>query len=153
LKKFLNSPNDDIFHPLFLAQMVLSPLNSIVDDVLIPQIKKEENYEWTATFRNKKAKLHVLFRYDILCRMLAILQEHGTKPPFHKNQKSITKLIESPSFGNQATSSGYQRSMFVTGFTAAFFLTLPELFIQWVQQKDGDGSKEHTYKILEFLGQ
>jgi hypothetical protein len=41
----------------------------------------------------------------------------------------------------------------VTGFTAAFLLTLPELFMQWRDQKDGDESNEKQYKILEFLGQ
>jgi hypothetical protein len=151
LKKFLNSFHDDIYDPLFLAQMVLSPLNSIVDELLLPQVAKEERYDWSKA-RNKKAKFRVMFRFDILCRMLGVLEEFGTEPVFAK-QKFAHKLIKSKDFGINATGSGNHSPIVVTGFTAAFFLTLPELFIQWIHHKDGDGSKLHPYKILEFVGE
>jgi hypothetical protein len=154
LQKFLNSTHDEIYNPLFLAQMVLSPLNSIIQDVLI--LEAQDEYEVSSTtwdkHRNKKSKLLVLFRFDILCRMLDILQEFGSNPTF-TNQKFVSKLMQSKDFGLNASSSGNRSSTFVTGFTAAFFLTLPELFIQWKEQKDGNCKKPEMYKILEFVGE
>jgi hypothetical protein len=41
------------------------------------------------------------------------------------------------------------KSHHVTGFTAAFFLTLPELFKQWVHEKDGEESKDVN---IDFKG-
>ena len=151
MKKFLNSKHEEVFHPIFLAQMVLSPLNSIVDDFLIKQYEAETEVQFTKQL-NKKRKLHVLFRFDILCRMLDILGEFGTKPIFEK-QKYVSKLINSKDFGLNATGSRVDSPAFVTGFTSAFFLTLPELFKMWVQQKDGDSENVNNYQILEFVGQ
>jgi hypothetical protein len=151
LKKFLNSKHEEVFHPIFLAQMVLSPLNSIVDDFLIRQYEAETEIQFTKQM-NKKRKLHVLFRFDILCRMLDILGEFGTRPIFEK-QSYVSKLINSKDFGLNATGSREDSPAFVTGFTSAFFLTLPELFKMWVQQKDGDSENVNNYQILEFVGQ
>jgi hypothetical protein len=151
LKKFLNSKHEEVFHPIFLAQMVLSPLNSIVDDFLIRQYETETEIHFTKEM-NKKRKLHVLFRFDILCRMLDILGEFGTRPIFEK-QSYVSKLINSKDFGLNATGSREDSPAFVTGFTSAFFLTLPELFKMWVQQKDGDSENVNNYQILEFVGQ
>jgi hypothetical protein len=66
MKDFLSSDHDDIYDPVFLAQMVLSPLNTIVDFLLI----------WSKTRsivrRTRQACarwLNVLFRYEILTFM------------------------------------------------------------------------------------
>jgi hypothetical protein len=148
LKTFLNSKHDEIYDPVLLAQMVLSPLNSIVDDVLIPLAEHECDYSKSKK-REVKAKLNILFRFDIMCRMLGVLGEFGMTPDFEK-QKFVKKLIKNTAFGK---SSGTNRLVHVTGFTAAFLLTLPEFFMQWRDQKDGDESNEKQYKVLEFLGQ
>jgi hypothetical protein len=148
LKTFLDSEHEEIYHPVLLAQMVLSPLNSIVDDVLLPLFQMECNCNLTRQ-REIKAKLSILFRFEILCPMLRILGEFGMEPKF-ENQQFVTKLIKSPAFG---ALSGTNSLVQVTGFTAAFLLTLPELFIQWRDQKNGDESNEKKYKILEFIGQ
>jgi hypothetical protein len=150
LKTFLNSEHEEIYHPVLLAQMVLSPLNSIVDDVLIPLVERECDLELMKN-REAKAKLNILFRFDIMCRMLSVLGEFGMEPQF-KNQKFVTKLIKNPGFGELAGTKT-NSLVHVTGFTAAFLLTLPELFMQWRDQKDGDESNEQQYKVLEFLGQ
>ena len=132
--------------------MVLSPLNSIVEDTLMEVVQKECKVGTWDKARNKQSKLHMLFRFDILCRMLDILGEFGSTPKF-SNQKHVMKLINSKEFGKKATSGGRNSGVIVTGFTAAFFLTLPELFTQWKEQKDGDVSNEQPYKILDFIGQ
>ncbi len=148
MKTFLNSKHDEIYDPVLLAQMVLSPLNSIVDDVLIPLAEHECDCSKSKK-REVKAKLNILFRFDIMCRMLGVLGEFGMTPDFEK-QKFVKKLINNTAFGK---SSGTNRLVHVTGFTAAFLLTLPEFFMQWRDQKDGDESNEKQYKVLEFLGQ
>ena len=149
LKTFLNSEHEEIYHPVLLAQMLLSPLNSIVDDVLIPLVDHECDLELIKN-REAKAKLNVLFRFDIMCRMLAIVGEFGMEPHF-QNQKFVKKLIKNPAFGEL---SGTNSLVHVTGFTAAFLLTLPELFMQWRDQKDGVvESNEKQHKVVEFLGQ
>jgi hypothetical protein len=76
LKKFLNSNHEEIFDPLFLAQMVLSPLNTIVESLLLPLVAVENGHDWTKV-RGHKNKLTVLFRFDMLSRMLGILEEFG----------------------------------------------------------------------------
>ena len=131
--------------------MVLSPINSIIDDVLLKIA--EQDYQktgWTKD-REKKGKLVVMFRFDLLSSMLRILQKFGSSPPF-REQKFVTKLIKSKDFGKDAMIGGANSPLCVTGFTAAFFLTSPELFTQWMQQKDADGSKVPAYQILDFVG-
>jgi hypothetical protein len=149
LRKFLKAEDELMFNPAFLAQMVLSPLNSIVDDVLLPSATHENDHT-VPVERNKKAKLNTLFRFDILCQMLGVPMTFGTKPDF-KNQKHVQKLIDHPLHGEPAASSGKNSSVCVTGFTAAFFLTLPEFFMQWRNQKDSEDSHKHS--IVRFTGE
>jgi hypothetical protein len=52
LKDFLDSSHNDIYDPVFLAQMVLRPLNSIVD-ILDAQAVSEQVYEKKTRQRNK----------------------------------------------------------------------------------------------------
>jgi hypothetical protein len=71
------------------------------------------------------------------------------EPDFEK-QKFVKKLIKNPAFGEL---SGTNSLVHVTGFTAAFLLTLPELFVQWRDHEDGDESNKKQHEVLEFLGQ
>jgi hypothetical protein len=151
LRKFLKAEDELMFNPAFLAQMVLSPLNYVVDDVLLP-LATHKNDHTVPVERNKKAKLNTLFRFDILCQMLGVLMTFGTKPDF-KNQRHVQKLIDHPLHGAPAASSGENSAVCVTGFTAAFFLTLPELFVQWRNQKDNEDSNHHKCSIIRFTGE
>jgi hypothetical protein len=55
----------------------------------------------------------------------------------------VQKLINHPLHGEPAASSGKNSAVHVTGFTTAFFLTLPEFFVQWRNQKDSEDSNGH----------
>jgi hypothetical protein len=81
LKDFLDSTHNNIYDPVFLAQMVLRPLNSIID-ILDGQAVIEDVYEKKPRQRNKQAKLTMLFYYEILGSMLQILRQYGTQPEF-----------------------------------------------------------------------
>ena len=152
LKKFLNSEHEEIYNPLFLAQMVLSPLNSIVAETLMPLAFDHYDVTSWEKARHKKSKLHVLCRFHLFRQMLEILGEFGSNPDF-EGQRRMKKLINSKEYGKEATSAGAHSAVYVTGFTSAFFLTLPEVFLEWTEQKDGDGLKDPKPKSVQFLGQ
>ena len=131
--------------------MVLSPLNSIVDDVLMKLAQHEHICGEVNSDRNKKHKLNVLFRFEILRSMLDILQKFGTQPLYNKNQKVVTRVIRSHIYGVDAIhSSQHGKSILVTGFTAAFFLTLPEFFLQWKKYKDCEEAEQPTDSPANF---
>jgi hypothetical protein len=153
LKNYLSSDHDDIYDPIFLAQMILSPLNSIVDDTLINMAFEEKVLTKDAADRNKKNKLKVLFRFEILHLMLDILQKHGKHPTYHDSQKLVSKLIHDPVHGSAAQGSHQSKSMSITGFTAAFFLTLPEFFNQWRQCKHVDKSELLQDTVVAYESQ
>ena len=120
LKNFLDSDHTDIYDPLYLAQMILSPINDIVE-ILMNQAYNEEIY--LKSDRHKINKLKVLFRFDILRSMLAILSEHGKQPDFiKKKQPFVSKIIDCPIYGKSAVHSvRNNQSLLVTGFTAVIF--------------------------------
>ena len=152
LQKFLDSTHDEIFHPLFLAQMVLGPINSIIEDVLLKVAQQDYQItKWTSD-REKQGKLVVMFRFNLLSSMLRILHEFGSNPPFQEQKFVVANLIKSKKFGKDSMHNGGKNPLSVTGFTAAFFLTLPEFFTQWMQQKDGHGSQMPAHQILDFVG-
>ena len=150
-KDFLNSDYKDIYDPIFLAQMVLiSPLNSIVDDVLIRLAEKEGIVlNPLNSGRNKMHKLNMLFRFDILHSLLDILQKFGREPTF-ENQKWVAKLIKDPLYGGSALTTQRNKAILITGFSDVFFLTLPELFVQWSTYKDADKSKQPQESPVNF---
>jgi hypothetical protein len=78
----------------------------------------------------------MLFCYEILRSMLQILQQYGTQPEF-KSQALVSHSIEKSIYGIHAlNASGNNKSDCITGFTAAFFVTLPAFFTQWFAWKD-----------------
>jgi hypothetical protein len=152
-KDFLDCKDEDIYDPLFLAQMVLSPLNTIVDEVLIPLARQEEVFIAGPKERNKLYKLNMLFRFEILKGMLDILRKYGTEPAFVK-QPLITKLLKNPTYGVPALQSSQKnKPLVITGATAAFFLTLPEFFAEWVLYKNSaKTSVPKEYEDYDFPG-
>lgn len=69
----------------FLAQMVLSPMNSVLD-VLLQQACEEEVLKKKAVDRNKKSKITTMARFDILRPMLDVLQKFGDEPDCKKKK-------------------------------------------------------------------
>jgi hypothetical protein len=128
--------------------MVLSPLNWIVDDALIPLVESERDSSIVKAVWGKSQVEHAvpLWRCVSPARCLG---EFGMEPDFEK-QKFVKKLIKNPAFGEL---SGTNSLVHVTGFTAAFLLTLPWLFVQWRDHEDGDESNKKQHEVLEFLGQ
>ena len=154
LKDFLDSKYDEIYDPLFLAQMVLSPLNTIVDETLLKDAKQNDIYTTQANERNKLHKLTMMCRFDTLCRMLHILQKFGTEPVMKKKQKLVNKLINHPVHGTPAIHAAEKnKSIFVTGFTAAFFLTLPEYYEAWRKYKEKDRDSQPLIYPANFSGE
>jgi hypothetical protein len=151
MKDFLSSDHDDIYDPVFLAQMVLSPLNTIVD-FLIDFAVKNKIYRNSDQDRHVHAKLKVLFRYEILTFMLRTLAKYGKQPYItRKQQPFVSKLINNQTYGIRGVTHKNE-AVSVTGFTAAFFLTLPELFVQWSKFKDSPKSEQPQDSVINFEG-
>ena len=134
LKEYLATVDHEVFEPLFIAQFLFAPVNTIVKQYLLPWMMNDypalntEGEKYCA----RKIKSEVILRYTLLTELMTILESWGRKQPSYNysNDKKLTKIMN----GEQGLKGKDKRNDIicaVDGFFTIWVCTLPEKFKEW----------------------
>lgn len=80
LQKFLGANDANVFEPLFIAQYLLVPINTIVQHYLLPWMLKDwilPDKEKSEKSRARSMKASIYLKYELLVTLINIIGKYG----------------------------------------------------------------------------
>lgn len=130
-KEYLLSNIQESCEPLFIAQYLLAPVNTIVKTSLHPWMMKpylqlKMGKVWA---RNIKAELFL--KYMLLLDVMTIDQKYGRKPDFNFDNDENLAMVLDGAYGPKGKVNRNQVTIAFDSFLTIYLVTLPEKFKQW----------------------
>src|SRR5207253_1074627 len=103
LKKYLVTEDKDLVDPYFIAQYLLVPVNTIVNNYLLPWMMKPwENLNLVEKTKNeyraRSTKAGIFLKYTLLLDLMKIVKRHGRKPVYDfRKDKNLAKILNGDS--------------------------------------------------------
>src|SRR5207253_1223255 len=127
-KEYLSSNGQDIFDPIFIAQYLLSPVNTNVKTSLHPWMMKAYLKHKEHVYRARHIKAEVFLKYTLLLDVMTIVQKYGRKQDYNfDNDENLLKVLNGP-YGPQGKVNRNQVTTAFDSFLTIYLVTLPEKF-------------------------
>jgi hypothetical protein len=161
LKNYLSAKDERVFHPLFIAQYLLIPVNTIVKNSLQDWMmepyyteevqntnKKNAAYRKYAT-RSFKAGLYL--KHTLLVSLMTIVRKHGRIPKYFFDKDERLKTIKL-GYGGLETAGDdpNKQEIAFNSFLTVWLLTLPEKFEQWYTYQHRTTTSEEVQQTTIF---
>ena len=140
LRNYLGANDSSVFEPLFIAQYLLCPVNTIVYDGFVnwmmkrymPSAKPGSKVQLNDKIKSKMLKSELYLKYSLLVDLMKIVKKHGRKPLYDWDKNTDLSLIKNGKWGeDEAENDRKKQILAFDGFTTIWLLTLPEKFKEW----------------------
>ena len=131
LRRFCNAKDLDVFEPLFIAQCLLVPVNTIVKTSLLPwMIKKHIPPTPTPTTKHlaKRIKAKVYLRYSLLVELMQLVKKVGRGDLYEFDLNEKLSVIKSGISNDVTTNEKIRQILSFNSFITIWLLTLPKKF-------------------------
>ena len=135
--KFCGAQHTDVQEPLFIAQYMLTPVNTIVKNSLLKWMMKQEGPKTTNPnmvfkinnkCRGKSLKAEIFLKYNLLAEVMEVAKKYGQYYDYNFNSDETLTAIKSGFFNDQTKFNKYQAMLSFDSFMTIWLLTLPEKF-------------------------
>ena len=108
LRNYLGANDSSVFEPLFIAQYLLCPVNTIVNDGLtdwmmegyLPSEKAGNTMRLSDKTKSKKLKSELYLKYSLLVDLMKVVKKHGRKPSYDWDNDPDLSLIKNGKWSN-----------------------------------------------------
>lgn len=148
---YLSAEDQQVFEPLFIAQYLFLPVNTIVKSYLLPWM--QETYDGYYTTRNsrtsdhylaKKPKVKLYLKYTLLVEVMKVVKKYGRNVPYNFEKAPELDCIRKGQFGEIRQNEQNQKILGIDGFTTIWLVTLPERFRNWYETRHNTQQQEHN---------
>ena len=132
LRRFCNAKDLDVFEPLFIAQYLLVPVNTIVKTSLLPwMMKKHLTPSPTPTTKHlaKGIKAKVYLRYSLLVELMQVVIKYRRSDLYEFDLNEKLSVIKSGISDDVITNEKIRQILSFNSFITIWLLTLPEKFL------------------------
>ena len=157
LRNYFTSQDSSVFEPLFIAQYLLVPVNTIVKYSFLPWMKKGiegstnklHNKATSEKLRTNFAKSENFLQYELLKNLMNIVSIHGRDKSYKFEADEKLKKIKEGSYGDQLAGDKTKNIIAFDSFMTIWLLTLPEKFQDWWQfHKTENNIPRQSYILL-----
>jgi hypothetical protein len=141
LRDFFSAKDTSVYHPLFIAQYLLVPVNTIVKSCLLPWMMEKyfitsENGELKKIpqFRPRAVKAEIFLRYSLLVDLLHIVKTYGRNPDYDFRNDEKLAVIRNEYTSDNNMNDKTKMVLTMDSFMTIWLLTLPEQFKEWEKQ-------------------
>lgn len=141
LRNYLGANDSSVFDPLFIAQYLLCPVNTIVSNGFVdwmmekympPGAKPGSKFHLNDKMKSKKLKTEIYLKYTLLVDLMKIVKLHGRKPSYNWDNDTDLSFIKNGEFGEKKYENDRKKQFLAfDGFTTIWLITLPEKFKEW----------------------
>ena len=129
-KEYLSCNDQDIFDPIFIAQYLLVPVNTIVKTCLHPWMMKAYLKHKEHKYQAMHIKAELFLKYTLLLDVMTIVQKYGRKQDYNfDNDQNLSIVLNGP-YGPKGKANRYQVTCAFDSFLTIYLVTLPENFKQ-----------------------
>ena len=138
---YLSAADHEVLEPLFIAQYLLAPTNTIVksclaDWMMTPYLANKEKAnkkDLSEANRGRYIKAEQYLKHTILVELMDIIKAHGRSPDYHFNiDKKLSKIKNGPHGCNDKDDKN-KILIAIKSFMDIWLLTLPEKFEAWYE--------------------
>jgi hypothetical protein len=143
-RNYFSAEDPKVFEPMFIAQYLLVPVNTIVKKTLLPWMMKQ--YEPPTSnptailsgekLLGRKIKAGIYLKYSILVELMQVVKTYGRNPAYNFNTDEKLALIISNSYKEQRNNDKTKMILSMDSFMTVWLLTLPEKFKEWEENYD-----------------
>ena len=155
LKEYFGIEDPPLYEPLFFAQYLLVPVNTIVKNYLLPWMMKDYStlLPTSNKFLSRKAKSEVFLRYTLLTDLMTIAETHKRNQFYNfANDKKLTKLLNRE-YGLSGQTKKIEVTIAFDNFLTIWLCTLPEKFKQWYKFHKSGNKQGYKSEIDMDMGQ
>ena len=161
LKNYLSAKDERVFHPLFIAQYLLIPVNTIVknslqDWMMEPYYTEEvQNTEKKnapyCTYATRSFKAGFYLKHTLLVSLMTIVWTHGRIPKYVFDKDERLKTIKLGDGGlAKAGDEPNKQEIAFNSFLTVWLLTLPENFEEWYKCQHCHSTSEKVQQTIIF---
>jgi len=161
LKNYLSAKDERVFHPLFIAQYLLIPVNTIVKNSLQDWMmepyyteevqKSEKNNALYRTYATRCFKAGFYLKHTLLVSLMTIVRTHGRIPKYLFDKDERLKTIKLGDGGlEKAGDDPNKQEIAFNSFLTVWLLTLPEKFEQWYKYHHGQTTSKEVQQTNIF---
>jgi hypothetical protein len=107
LRNYLGANDTSVFEPLFIAQYLLCPVNTIVNHSLVdwmmkrnlPPARPGSQVKMNDDIRAKILKNNLYLKYTLLVDLMKIVKQYGRKPEYDWNKDPDLSFIKNGNWG------------------------------------------------------
>src|SRR5687767_9319364 len=140
LKNYFSAEGQQVFEPLFIAQYLLAPVNTIVKNSLLPWMMEQVGIPAEKNLndknRGRKIKAEVFLKYSLLVELMKLLKKYGRNDDYNFETDEKLACIRFGKHSDQHTTNRTKIILGINSFTAIWLLTLPEKFQEWFEQRN-----------------
>lgn len=140
-RQYLSCQDQHVFEPYFMAQYLLSPVNTIVKSCLVPWMMKSYLKHKKFRFDARSTKAEAFMKYTVLVDLMTIVKNFGRKPPYKFEIDTRLVQVRDGKFGPKTKSNQNQVICALDSFMTIFLVTLPEKFKQWYNFQNSGNHK------------
>ena len=140
LRNYLGANDSSVLEPLFIAQYLFCPVNTIVNKSLLdwmmerdmPKAKLGSHVKLNDRMKSRILKCELYLKYTLLTDLMKIVKQYGRKPEFDWEYNYDLNLIKNGDWGEEKAGNDIKKQILAfDGFTTIWLLTLPEKFKEW----------------------
>ena len=137
--KYVSAKDSQVFEPLFIAQYLLCPVNTIVIAYLLLWMAEKNNFQdipgKKQTNQNyaRKSKSDVYLRYILLVNLLNIVTKYGRNPEYNFEKDAGLEFLLQGEYGVFKQDEKVKQLLALDGFLTIWLITLPEKFKEWYE--------------------
>src|SRR5687767_13639114 len=140
LKKYFSAQDQDVFEPLFIAQYLFVPANTIVKNSLSPWMMEKLGIPLVKKLPNKKQarknKAVVFLKYSVLVELMRVVKKYGRNDGYNFGTDEKLRCIRNGDNSDQTIIDRTKNIIAINSFTSIWLLTLPEKFKEWFENRN-----------------
>lgn len=159
-RSYFSAEDLKVFEPLFLAQYLLIPVNTIVKFSLLPWMmtkhyapaRRNANPDTkTEKTKAREVKAEIFLRYELLKQLMEVVKKHGRDKEYNFDKDTKLAKIRDGIFESEAQLDRIKNMLGIDSFMTIWLITLPAKFVNWWKyQKSETEKNSEEQKILSF---
>src|SRR5688500_294520 len=142
LGQYCSARNQCVLDPLFIAQYLLAPVNTIINDSLLqwmtgpPTTKQVKVVRVSLKQRAHTIKANIYLNYSLLVELMQVVKTYGCYYDYHFESDEQLTVIKSSTSIDKLKNNKTHLTIAFDSFMTIWLLTLPEKFKEWFQLHD-----------------
>ncbi|HEX5978949.1 MAG TPA: hypothetical protein VFY68_16825, partial [Nitrososphaeraceae archaeon] len=140
LKRYFSAKDQEVFEPLFIAQYLFVPVNTIVKNSLLPWMMEKLGYSSIKYLKDKdqakKNKAEVFLKYNVMVELMNIVKVYGRNDGYNFETDNKLLCIRNGNYSDQRNFDRTKNTLAINSFMTIWLLTLPEKFQEWFEKRN-----------------